>query len=204
MSKYLLVLSAMLMALPTFADFTTNIGMATEYTFRGVKQSDKDAVLNAGVDYQGPMGLYAGAWGYTGGIEDLDASQANAYGGFAYSLGPVSIGLGVIHYVPAQAAGLTEYNLSLAWGAYRLSTFQDEDDTYQYHELGANYDVWGSNGLALTLGLLDNKDTGDETLNYGLGWVVAMEGKVDFELRVMRNDDSGNAFTIGMSKQIDW
>jgi hypothetical protein len=204
MSKYLFVLSAMLMAAPSFADFTTNMGVANEHTFRGEKLSYKELVANAGLDYQSSIGIYAGAWGYTGGIEDLDSSQVNAYGGFAYSIGSVSIGLGAIHYVPTQSAGLTEYSISLAWDAYRLSTYQDEDDTYQYHELGANYDIWGSNGLALTIGQQDHKVTGDETLNYGLGWVVALEGKVDFELRFMRNEDSGNAFTIGISQQIDW
>jgi uncharacterized protein (TIGR02001 family) len=204
MPKYLLVLSAMLMALPAFADFSTNFGAATEYTFRGTKLSDKDVVVSAGADYQGPFGVYAGAWGYTGGIEDLDTSQVNAYGGFAFSLGTVSMGLGAIQYVAAQQSGLTEYNINVAWNDYRLSTYQDEDNTYQYYEIVANYDIWGGNGLVLNIGQQDYKDTNEETLNYGIAWVVAMEQQVDFELSIMRNEDTGNVFTLGISRLFDW
>lgn len=204
MPKYLLVLSAMLMALPAFADFSTNFGAATEYTFRGTKLSDKDVVVSAGADYQGPFGVYAGAWGYTGAIEDLDTSQVNAYGGFAFSLGTVSMGLGAIQYVAAQQSGLTEYNINVAWNDYRLSTYQDEDNTYQYYEIVANYDIWGGNGLVLNIGQQDYKDTNEETLNYGIAWVVAMEQQVDFELSIMRNEDTGNVFTLGISRLFDW
>jgi uncharacterized protein (TIGR02001 family) len=204
MPKYLLVLSAMLMALPTFADFSTNFGTATEYTFRGTKLSDKDVVVSAGADYQGPFGVYAGAWAYTGAIEDLDTSQVNAYGGFAFSLGTVSIGLGAIQYVAAQESGLTEYNINVAWNDYRLSTYKDEDNTYQYYEIVANYDIWGGNGLVLNIGQQDYQDTNEETLNYGISWVVAMEQQVDFELSIMRNEDTGNVFAVGISRLFDW
>jgi uncharacterized protein (TIGR02001 family) len=204
MPKYLLVLSAMLMAPPAFADFSTNFGAATEYTFRGTKLSDKDVVVSAGADYQGPFGVYAGAWGYTGGIEDLDTSQVNAYGGFAFSLGTVSIGLGAIQYVPAQQSALTEYNVNVAWSDYRLSTYQDEDNTYQYYEIAANYDIWGGNGLVLNIGQQVYQDTSEETLNYGIAWVVAMEQQVDFEFSIMRNEDTGNVVAVGISRLFDW
>ena len=205
MSKYLLVLSAMLMALPATADFSTNIGAATKHTFRGVKLSDKDFVLNAGVDYQGPFGVYAGAWGYTGGIEDLDTSEVHAYGGFAFSLWDVSIGLGTIRYERAQQTGFSEYNVNLAWDAYRLSTYQDEDATYIYNEVAANYDIWGGNGLAFTFGHTDNEDDAiKDKWNFGMSWVLAMPGNVDFDFSVTRHQSKGNALTLGMSKQLDW
>jgi uncharacterized protein (TIGR02001 family) len=204
MPKYLLVLSAMLMALPAFADFSTNFGAATEYTFRGTKLSDKDFVVSAGADYQGPFGVYAGTWAYTGAIEDLNTSQVNAYGGFAFSLGTVSIGLGAIQYVPAQQSALTEYNINVAWNDYRLSTYQDEDNTYQYYEIVANYDIWGGNGLVLNIGQQDYQDTNEETLNYGVAWVVAMEQQVDFEFSIMRNEDTGNVVAVGISRLFDW
>lgn len=208
MSKYLLVLSAMLMALPAVADFSTNIGAGTKHAFRGVKQSTGDFVVNAGVDYQGPLGIYAGAWGYTGGIEDFDSSEVNAYGGFAFNVKDLSIGLGVIRYERAQQTGFSEYNVNLAWDAYRLSTYQDEDATYQYNEVAANYDFWGGNGLVFTFGMLDQDATGsiaaDEIWNYSITWVVAMKGNVDFELSAARHEKKGNSLSLSMSKKIDW
>jgi len=205
MSKYLLVLSAILMAIPAYADFSTNMGASTKHTFRGLKQSDKDFIFSGGLDYQGPLGVYAGAWGYTGSIEDLDTSEANAYGGFAFSFWDVSLGLGTIRYERAQQTGFSEYNVNLAWDAYRLSTYQDEDETYQYHEVAANYDYWGGNGIAFTLGFLENEDSAiTDRWNYGMTWVLAMPGNVDFDFSFTRHQDKGNSLTLGMSKQFDW
>jgi len=208
MSKYLLVLSAMLMALPAVADFSTNMGAATKQTFRGVKQSNKDFVFSAGADYQGPLGFYAGAWGYTGSIEDFDTSEVNAYGGFAFNVKDLSVGLGVIRYERAQQTGFSEYNVNLAWDAYRLSTYQDEDATYQYNEIAANYNFWGTKGMAFTFGLLDQDATADvvadEIWNYSITWVLAMPGNVDFDFGFGRHEKKGNSLTLSMSKQIDW
>ena len=175
MTKYFLLLAACLLAVPSYAEFTTNMGVANKYMFRGLKQSDQDIVVHGGLDYTSPWGVYAGAWGYTGSIEDFDTSEVNAYGGFAFSLWDVSIGIGIIHYergadaiigpVTTETDGegnvttkdpcavklnciygvsTTEYNVNLAWNAYRISTYQDEDKN-QYHEVAANYDIWGSN-----------------------------------------------------------
>lgn len=205
MYKYLIVLTAMLMAAPSFADFSTNIGAATKYSFRGIKQSDKDFVFSAGADYQGPLGIYAGAWGYTGSLEDFDTSEVNAYTGLAFSVSDVSIGFGVIRYERAQQTGLTEYNINLAWDAYRLSTYQDEEASYQYHELGANYDIWDTSGLAFTFAQLDyESDLTTDRWNAKVSWVLAKPGNVDFDFSFHRHQSKGNSLVLGMSKKIDW
>lgn len=203
MTKYFLLLAACLLAVPSYAEFTTNMGVANKYMFRGIKQSDQDIVVHGGLDYSGPWGVYAGAWGYTGSIEDLDTSEVNAYGGFAFSLWDVAIGLGAIRYERAQQTGVTEYNVNLAWDAYRLSSFQDEDDN-QYHEISASYDFWGGNGLSFLAGMTQLDGEKDETYNYGISWILAMPDDVDFELSVTRHDDKGNAFVLGMSQKFDW
>ena len=204
MSKYLLALTAILMAIPSYAEFTGNLGASTKHIFRGDKQSGQDFILNAGADYQGPLGIYAGAWGYTGSIEDFDTSEVNAYGGFAFNLWDLSVGLGAIRYERAQQTATSEYNINLAWDAYRLSSYQDEDAEYQYHELGANYNVWGSSGIALTLGLMQEDATDDEAFNYSVSWVLAMPGDVDFDFTFARHQRSGNSLILGMSQQFDW
>ncbi len=43
-----------------------NVGVATEYRYRGIAQSQKDPALSAGVDVtHNPTGFYAGAWAST-------------------------------------------------------------------------------------------------------------------------------------------
>jgi uncharacterized protein (TIGR02001 family) len=203
MTKYFLLLAAFLLAAPSYAEFTTNFGAATKYAFRGVQQSDQDMVIKAGLDYSAPWGLYAGAWGYTGSIEDFDTSEVNAYGGFAFSLWDVALGLGAVRYERAQQTGVTEYTASLAWDAYRFSTFQDEDSN-QYHEVAASYDFWGENGLSFVVGMTELDGQTDQTFNYGVSWILAMPNQVDVEIGVTRHDDDGNTFVIGMTQQFDW
>ncbi len=196
------------MAAPTWADssggFTGNMGTATRYIFRGVKQSDADIVFNGGLDYSGPMGLYAGAWGYTGSIEDFDTSEVNAYAGAAYSLSSVSVGFGLIRYErgdDSEVTSNTEYNLNVSWNAFRLSTYQDEETKNQYHELGANYALWGDSGLAFSAGMAKDDISKDETWNYSISFVKAMPSNVDFEASLFRHDDKGNALVFGLSQQ---
>ena len=211
MYKYLLVLSAFVMAAPSWAELTTNMGSSTKYMFRGVKQSDADIIINGGVDYQGPMGFYAGAWGYTGAIEDLDTSEVNAYTGAAYSLGGVSFGLGVIRYERGSdsqdgkyGTSNTEYNLNLSWDAYRLSTYEDDESKTKYYEVAANYSFWGDSGMTFSAGMTQLDGRSDETWNYGIGFVKAMPSSVDFEVLVTREDDKGNSLILGLSRQFDW
>jgi len=208
MFKYLLVIGAFVMAAPSWAEytgsFTGNMGTATKYMQRGLKQSDADIVFHGGVDYSGPMGIYAGAWGYTGSIEDLDTSEVNTYAGAAYSFSTVSLGFGVIHYergADSANTSNTEYNLNLSWDAYRLSSFQDDESKDQYHEIGANYALWGDSGLAITAGLVQPDASNDETWNYSIGFVKAMPSNVDFEVVLSRHDDKGNTLIIGLSQQ---
>jgi len=216
MFKYLLVIGAFVMAAPSWAEytgsFTGNMGTATKYMHRGLKQSEADIVFHGGVDYSGPMGIYAGAWGYTGSIEDLDTSEVNAYAGGAYSFSTVSLGFGVIRYErgadskptstnSTTSTSNTEYNLNLSWDAYRLSSFQDDESKDQYHELGANYALWGDSGLAITAGLVQPDSSNDETWNYSIGFVKAMPSNVDFEVVLSRHDDKGNTLIIGLSQQ---
>ena len=201
----LLAAMAMMFAVPSQAEFSSNMGVATKYMFRGVKQSDQDFVISAGADYQGPWGIYAGAWGYTGAIEDLDTTELNAYAGLAYSLGPVAVGIGAITYERGadDLEDNSEYNINLSWNMFRLSSFQDDDNTYQYHEVAANYAFWGDGGLSFTAGVLQPENV-DEVYNFGIRYVQAMPGDVDFDVSFNRHDDKGNSLVLGMSQKFDW
>ena len=201
----IVLISLTALSMPAMAEFSSNMGFATKYMHRGIKQSDQDFVLSAGADYQGPWGFYAGAWGYTGAIEDLDTSEVNGYAGFAASLGTVSFGLGAIAYERGADDQIdnTEYNVNVAWNMFRLSSYQDEDNTYQYHEVAASYAFWGDGGLSFTAGVHQPEDI-DEVYNFGIRYVQAMPGNVDFDVSVNRHDDKGNSFSIGMSQKFDF
>ena len=43
--------------------FTANVGVTTDYIFRGISQTSHNAALQGGADYVHASGLYAGLWG---------------------------------------------------------------------------------------------------------------------------------------------
>ena len=59
-----LVLAADAAPTPTHT-FTPNVGVVSDYLFRGVSQSKGGAALQGGVDYSHASGLYAGVWAST-------------------------------------------------------------------------------------------------------------------------------------------
>jgi len=45
------------------ADIAGNIGLATDYRFRGISQTDRDPAVSGGFDFTAENGIYAGIWG---------------------------------------------------------------------------------------------------------------------------------------------
>jgi class I fructose-bisphosphate aldolase len=56
---------AALAADPPTPETTFNVGMATDYRYRGISQSRLQPALQGGADYSNPNGLYLGTWAST-------------------------------------------------------------------------------------------------------------------------------------------
>ena len=52
--------------------FSSNVGIFSQYVFRGITYSDERPALQGGFDYAHDNGLYAGIWGST--LEEDDNS----------------------------------------------------------------------------------------------------------------------------------
>ena len=104
MKKYLLLsVAALSMSGPAMAaednipgDFSTTIGFVSEYSFRGISQSDEHPALQGSIDWSHDSGFYAGIWGsnvdFNDGDEasvetDLYAGYSGEFSGFAYDIG---------------------------------------------------------------------------------------------------------------------
>ncbi|GAA6135407.1 hypothetical protein NBRC116188_21970 [Oceaniserpentilla sp. 4NH20-0058] len=204
MSKYIVVLAALCMAAPSFAELTTNLGTSNKYMFRGVKQSDADIVVNGGIDYQGPFGFYTGAWAYTGSIEDLKTSEINAYAGFAYAIGPVALGLGAITYERGgDAVDDSEYNANIAWDAYRYSYYVESEEAHVYQEVAANYDFWDNAGMSFTAGLHTPEDA-KERWDWSMSILMGLPSKSDFEIILNNHQRKGYSLSLSFTRQFDW
>lgn len=91
--------------------FTANIGVTTDYIFRGITQSQHNPAISGGVDYSHASGLYAGTWvstqqwvktGGTDVANDPYKTSSNLemdlYGGYKGTVGEVGFDVGAIYY----------------------------------------------------------------------------------------------------------
>ena len=149
--------------------FTGNVGLFSNYLFRGVSQTSKEAALQGGFDYAHASGFYAGTWGsnvswisdaaiYTGSSLELDF-----YGGYRGTVGPLGYDVGAIYYfypgkkLPGvNSADTVEIYGALSWewltGKVSYATsdyfgYAKSDGSY-YVDLSANYPV-GKTGVTL-------------------------------------------------------
>ena len=45
-----------------YAQLSTNVGLTSDYRFRGISQSNNGAAVQGGIDYAHSSGLYVGNW----------------------------------------------------------------------------------------------------------------------------------------------
>lgn len=111
------------------ADISANIGVVSEYHFRGVAQTT-DASASAGIDYEN-KGFYLGAWT----ADVSDGLEIDVYGGYGYEfesgLG-TSIGFTTYQYTGDFDSAYNEVNLGLSFGKfaidYAIGTREDDVD----------------------------------------------------------------------------
>jgi uncharacterized protein (TIGR02001 family) len=144
--------------------FTGNVGIFSQYVFRGVSQTNEKPALQGGLDLAHKSGLYIGTWGSNvSWISDADprvsaSLEWDIYGGYKGSL-PADFGydLGFMYYYYPGSypsgfvkpdtielyAGLTWKFLSLKYSySVDSKTFGFPDSRgSDYIDLTANYDV---------------------------------------------------------------
>src|SRR5262245_52260801 len=72
-----------------------NVGLTTDYVFRGISQSNEEGAVQGGVDLTCGR-FYAGVWGSSVAFDN--GSEVDIYGGFKHTTGPVTWDLGLIYY----------------------------------------------------------------------------------------------------------
>lgn len=153
--------------------FTYNLGLYSQYIFRGLTQTAQRPAIQGGVDYSHASGFYLGAWGSNiswledGGVYQNSSLELDLYGGYASTIGETGVGynVGVLQYIypgdmvnPAfRNAETTEVygSLSYKWLQAKVSVvassgafgLKNADGSY-YAELNANYPI-GETGFTV-------------------------------------------------------
>lgn len=78
-------------------EFSANVGLLTDYRFRGISQTDREPAIQGGFDWSHETGVYFGTWASN--VEFNDAHiEMDFYAGFANEIGRFSYDLGAIYY----------------------------------------------------------------------------------------------------------
>lgn len=121
--------SALVMAENTLS---ANLGVASNYIWRGTTQTQDDPAVSGGLDYVLENGLYVGTW-----VSNVDwgSSKPNyeldLYGGYGGEVGDFSYDLNTIYYAYPDADGDADFWEIGGSGSWKMIT------------LGLNYTVWG-------------------------------------------------------------
>ncbi|HEX2829889.1 MAG TPA: TorF family putative porin [Burkholderiales bacterium] len=94
--------------------FTGNVGLFSQYIFRGLTQTDRDPAIQGGLDYAHSSGIYLGTWASNiSWLKENFSAPPNAiagtynrggsmewdfYGGYKMSFGDVGVDLGTLYY----------------------------------------------------------------------------------------------------------
>jgi len=151
---------------------TGNLGIFSNYIFRGVTQTTENPALQGGFDYVHSSGLYAGTWGSNAswltdsGVYAASSLELDVYGGYKGAFGKSDFGydVGAIYYyypgtkapAPVISADTAEIYGALSWKwitaklSYALTDyfgFVDSKGTY-YADVSVSYPI-GKTGITI-------------------------------------------------------
>lgn len=194
----------------TQAGVSANIGAVSNYVFRGIEQTES-ASASAGLDYEADSGLYVGTW-----IADVETGlEYDIYGGWAGSIGDVSVGLGATTFRYTDTAfdyPYNEVNASLGYGMFTIGydkgVYEDPagDIDYDNKYIGVEYE-----GFSATFGMLDSDLDADDDANtylevgYSTELSAGLDGSVTYVLSTPEDSDldSETYLVFGVSKSFD-
>jgi uncharacterized protein (TIGR02001 family) len=124
--------------------FSANVGLATEYVFRGISQTSEGPAVQGGFDATCGM-FYAGVWASNldwGAIEGT-AIEIDWYAGLKFNTGRIAWDVGVIYYSYPRGADIAVVSLS-------DQTVVSANFNYVELKLGASAELWRDATLGVT------------------------------------------------------
>lgn len=208
------------------AELSANIGVTSNYVWRGLTQTDDGPALQGGLDYAHKFGdgasgehrgerpsvqdagykhgIYAGAW-----ASNVDkGAEIDLYAGYAGEAGDFGYDLGYISYNYTDDAFSENYGEFYLGGSYKILSAKysigDYDGTdYTYLDLGLEYEFENVATLALHYGMTDSDAAGADYDDYGISVSRAFQG-IDVTLSYTSEDanDEDEVF-LSASKSFD-
>ena len=127
------VIAAALNSGAALAEISGNVGIASNYIWRGMTQTVDQSAVSGGLDYGHDSGLYAGLWVSNVDFSGLgDGYENDYYLGFAGKAGEVGYDVGLITYAypVTPEFNFTEFYVSASFGSVKLGVNQTIDNAH--------------------------------------------------------------------------
>lgn len=174
------------------ADFSANIGVTSNYVFRGLTQTDDQAAVQGGLDYAHESGLYLGTWASNVDFDGFTGYELDGWVGFAGAFEQLNYDLGYIYYAYPGSRDLKdsdfgEIYLNLNVDMLTVGVFyvvhtesavrdQFDDAVYYYGSLDLPINEGWSAGATLGRQDFQSSAPGDDYTH----WQLAVTRHVDF------------------------
>jgi len=204
----LLVSSAVLAS-----SYTGNVGVNSNYIWRGVTQSNDLSAVSGGIDWSHPSGAYVGGWTSSLGGGDY---EFDLYGGYGFTAGTVDLDVGIINYqYPTTGNANDPLTFTETYVNATMKNFtvgvnitiskdgtEKDNDLYVYGT--GDFELKKDLTLSVTVGSYSFDDTAN---NENYTHVQASLSKDEFSFTFDKNDtDFGDEvrLSVGYSKSIDF
>ena len=173
MKSIKIALTSMFLILSSYAsavEISSNVGLSSDYIWRGMSQTKGDLSVNGGFDLSTDMGFYIGTWAsnanYTGTSMELDI-----YLGFSGEMAEnMTYDVGYISVIYPGNDSLDFEEAYVGFNIYGLSILYSDgqNDMPSYSEIGYSVDA-GPGSFSISYG--EYEDNGDNSL-VGYDWNV--------------------------------
>lgn len=159
------ILASTLASQSAMAEWSANIGVVSDYHFRGIQQTES-ASTSAGIDYAGSTGFYVGAW--TAEVED--GLEVDLYAGYGIELESgltLDANFTTYQYTGDFDSAYNEIGLSAGYGLFSLGYVQGKWDGVVGNEAATEGDYslvtigLESNGWSATIGSYGQDSEGE-------------------------------------------
>ena len=147
------------------SELTGNLGVTSNYIWRGVTQTDDQAAVQGGIDYIHETNLYAGVW--TSNYGNGNGYELDLYGGYRGTIGEIPFDTGIIMYQypvantgddATEIYGRLDFYLLAATAAFTIDKDGTSQDNDLYLSVGSDVDLGKDRSLTLLLGMYEFDD----------------------------------------------
>ncbi|RZJ01624.1 MAG: hypothetical protein EON90_02295 [Brevundimonas sp.] len=180
-----------------------NVGVFSDYVFRGFSQTDENVAVQGGVDATFG-GFYAGAWASNVDFLDSTDAEVDIYGGYRTEANGFALDFGVVNYLYVDAPDATDYDYleikaaasraigpaTIGAAVYYSPDFFGLDETATYLEANAAFtpaDKWTVSGAVGKQWL----DVNDDYTTWNIGVAYAVTDNVAIDVRYHDADVDG-------------